>query len=548
MNNKVGVELFKIELAKSILKIWGKINLESSEVFSQILKCGFYDSEGQFFEAHFETSDESKDGSIVQYFSVEIELDKKWLKIKPYIEMKKSIFEITISEGKFLPVYRTVRRSYAVRGSYVLWWKENFLNVKWEKNIRASERKHEVKYLIELLKLKKLKTIIYRIKAKLFAYFSRYKKIWLISDRTYVANDNGEFFFRYLAEVANSKREKIVPYFVISKKSADFERMKKYGKVVALESKKYRTLFLNCDKLISSSANEITINPFGKNKKYVADLYKFDFVFLQHGIIKDDMSGWLNKSNKNISLFITSAEREKSSIVEGKYVYDETEVALTGIPRFDNLLSKEGKSKKQVVILPTWRSYLKNSYNAKTSKSIYDSEFIKSDFYSFYNSLINDKRLLDIMETLGYKGLFGLHPIHEKQACDFCGNSVFEICSGLLDYQKLFVESSLLITDYSSTAMDFCYLQKPVVYVQFDKEVFFSSHTYQKGYFDYEQDGFGPVCYDIDSAVAAISKILKQECLIEECYKNRVTSFFKYIDTENCKRIYQCINEKEDVI
>ena len=37
----------------------------------------------------------------------------------------------------------------------------------------------------------------------------------------------------------------------------------------------------------------------------------FDFVFLQHGIIKDDLSKWLQKRNKKIDLFVTSALLQK---------------------------------------------------------------------------------------------------------------------------------------------------------------------------------------------------------------------------------------------
>lgn len=39
------------------------------------------------------------------------------------------------------------------------------------------------------------------------------------------------------------------------------------------------------------------------------------FIFLQHGVIKDDISGWLNKYNKNISMFVTTTKTGTTSIL-----------------------------------------------------------------------------------------------------------------------------------------------------------------------------------------------------------------------------------------
>lgn len=65
--------------------------------------------------------------------------------------------------------------------------------------------------------------------------------------------------------------------------------------------------------------------------------------FLQHGIIKDDLSGWLNKYNKNLDLFITAGKAEYNSILEGNYFYDDNVVKLTGLARYDRLENKRKK-------------------------------------------------------------------------------------------------------------------------------------------------------------------------------------------------------------
>ncbi|MFS0655826.1 CDP-glycerol glycerophosphotransferase family protein [Bacillus sp. 179-C3.3 HS] len=41
--------------------------------------------------------------------------------------------------------------------------------------------------------------------------------------------------------------------------------------------------------------------------------------------------------------------------------------------------------------------------------------------------------------------------------------------------REVFAESNLIVTDYSSSSLDFSNMRKPVVYCQFDKEEFFSA-------------------------------------------------------------------------
>ena len=51
--------------------------------------------------------------------------------------------------------------------------------------------------------------------------------------------------------------------------------------------------------------------------------------------------------------------------------------------------------------------------------------------------------------------------------------------------------AAIMITDYSSAAFDMAYLEKEVIYYQFDKGDIFknNAHTYQKGYFEYSREG-----------------------------------------------------------
>ena len=111
-------------------------------------------------------------------------------------------------------------------------------------------------------------------------------------------------------------------------------------------------------------------------------------------------------------------------------------------------------------------------------------------------------------------------------------------------YRDVYAQSDLIISDYSSAIFDFLYLRKPILYAHFDKEEFFSgAHCYDKGYHDYEQDGFGEVCYDVESLVDILIEYMKDGCQLKDKYRDRVDNFFAYNDRNNCRRVYEKIKE-----
>jgi CDP-glycerol glycerophosphotransferase (TagB/SpsB family) len=139
-----------------------------------------------------------------------------------------------------------------------------------------------------------------------------------------------------------------------------------------------------------------------------------------------------------------------------------------------------------------------------------------------------------------------MHPSHSENYVDFLDNDICDVIDGTADYQEIFKTASLLITDYSSVAFDFAYLNKPVLYTQFDKKSFFEKHLYIEGYFSYEKDGFGPVVYDYDSTVNEIIKFIENDCKLDKKYEKRIDKFYKYRDKNNCKRVYEEIKKLDE--
>lgn len=384
---------------------------------------------------------------------------------------------------------------------------------------------------------KQFGVILYRGLYHMLKMF-KHKELWLISDRPNTANDNGYAFYKYLQTKDNKKTKN---YFVITKESNDFDKVKNTGKYVIYNSFKYKLMFLLADKIISSQADDWTTNPYEWKIRYYKDLINNKFFFLQHGIIKDDLSTWLNHYDKKIDMFVTSAQDEYDSIIKGEYGYKEDIVKLTGLPRYDLL---ENKKQKKIVIMPTWRMDLSNKIDTKTGVRKYNNIFKNSEYFKFYNELINDKGLLDVLKKKKYKCSFVLHNGHSANKEDFKTNKYIQIVDGSINYSDLFSENSLLITDYSSVAFDFAYLNKPVIYTQFDREKFFANQIYKEGYFDYEKNGFGPVLYDYKNTIKEIIKYIENDCTLESKYEKRIKKFYKYTDKNNCERVYQEIIKK----
>ena len=104
-------------------------------------------------------------------------------------------------------------------------------------------------------------------------------------------------------------------------------------------------------------------------------------------------------------------------------------------------------------------------------------------------------------------------------------------------------ESAFLITDYSSIFMDFGYMQKPMIYYQFDEEKF-RRGQYPEGYFSYRNNGFGPVCQTQEELLEQIENAIKNNLQNPEEYKKREEEFFLLRDQNNCARIYEEIQKR----
>lgn len=370
-------------------------------------------------------------------------------------------------------------------------------------------------------------SLIYKLYLKI-----RNKRLYLICEAENEARDNGYHLFKYIR--TNYKQDYV--YYAINKKSKDYLKIKDLGNVISFGSIKHWIYYLAAYKNISTHKYGNPNPPLFYILHVVLNLFN-NRVFLQHGITHND-SPWLYYKNTKFSTIICAAKPEYEYI-KSKFGYPNNHVKYLGFPRFDNL-NRNSINKKQVVIMPTWRNWLGRNTNALNK----NESFITTEYYKRYNNLLNNKKLIDYIEKEDITVYFFPHRNMQKFINEFKtkSNNIRIVANQDIDIQKLLIESALLITDYSSVAMDFAYMKKPLLYYQFDIEEYREKQL-QEGYFSYEDDGFGKVIYNEDCLVEEIISIIKNDYKLNSKYINRIDNFFEINDTNNCKRVFDEISK-----
>lgn len=352
--------------------------------------------------------------------------------------------------------------------------------------------------------------------------------IWVFSERPNEARDNGFWMFNYIMKNNLHTRS----YYTIKNNSPDYKKIVTYKKnIIKYGSFKHFALIWACSKYISAHIDDGYPSQRVCYKLKMLGIYRFKFVFLQHGVIHN-YHDFYNHKNTHADKIICSSLKELNFLIN-TCNYNENSAKCVGLARFDGLIDNS-KNKKQILIMPTWRRNLVNNSQKIFENAIFFRNFIELLTNPNLQKFIHNKKL-----TIN----FFLH----KELQKFCHSfkSAENERTKIIDYrqsdiQDVLKNSSFLVTDYSSIAFDFGYMQKPLVYFQFDYDDFRNKHT-KCGYFDYENDGFGKVCKTNEEVTKAIIASCEKNFRVNETYLKRANEFFAYHDTKNSLRNFEII-------
>lgn len=373
--------------------------------------------------------------------------------------------------------------------------------------------------------------LVYTVKLLAAIIISRFmpqKRIWLISERGTEARDNGYCFFLYMKK----HHPEISSKYVISKSSPDYNKLSVYedSLIEPVVDFRFMVLLARCEVMVGTHGYY-----WMKYKKIATLLLKTlcgqTSVMIQHGIIKDIIPHYLYPVYRT-DIFTCGAKKEYDFVLE-QYNYPEGVVRYTGLCRFDNLF--DYRTKRQILLMPTWRSWMWYSAESAT-----DCEWVKK-----YISLLQNKDLHRLLIENDIQLVFYPHIEAQKYMSAFYElklPSCISICNiSNADVQTLLKESALLITDFSSVFFDFAYMNKPIVFYQFDEKRY-RSEQYQEGYLDY-RDTFGYWCDKEDDLILYVKDIIGNKFTLSHDHEEKISKFFPIRDTNNCLRLYDTIQE-----
>ena len=385
---------------------------------------------------------------------------------------------------------------------------------------------HILKRLPVYLKSIALLTLLRPVAAILRRMSGDYRHLWLVMERGFDARDNAYWFFRYLRE----RQPQINACYVIDPASPDFGKVAQLGRTVSWRSLRHYVMYLAADMLISTHVQpvapdlmayyhlrQIGIRPRGRQ------------IFLQHGIIKDEMK-WMRYPSLKVDFFASGGKLEYDYLVS-EFGFPEGVVQYTGLCRFDNLIRGNVPS-NEILVMPTWRG----------SDYPKGERFYETAFYRKFQSMLDNPRLLALLEERDLRLIFYPHIELQTELDKFRSPSERIVLASWRDYdvQTLLMRCRLLITDYSSVFFDAGYMEKPVIYYQFDIGEFRKFH-YQEGYFSYEEHGFGPVVEEEEALADAVCACAGNDFRMEKKYLDRLEAFYPVRDEQNCERTYQIL-------
>jgi len=354
-----------------------------------------------------------------------------------------------------------------------------------------------------------------------FFFSSVNKNIWVIGENFgECLKDNGYCFFKYCQET----RDESNVFFAARKNSIEDDAFLFSNKnVLVYGSIRHITyLFLANVFIYSHTHRDIIFNKlfplFTRSKK---------LVFLQHGVTGFKKFNAFYQKHRNEPDILNVVSEFEKSIILNHVGTEEKKIKITGFARYDNLENSAlCNARKQIAYMPTWRDWEKKD------------SFLDSTFYKYVSSFTINSSLTELLEKKNVILKFYLHKNMKDCLSFFESKSpkIQLIEFGQESVQKMIKESNLLITDYSSVSWDFFYLDKPVIFFQFDSEDYLS---YRGSYLDLKKDIFGDRAASTHSLIDLIKFYIDNNFQEKEKYKLAKPNFFKYSDKFNCKRIYQ---------
>jgi len=386
--------------------------------------------------------------------------------------------------------------------------------------------------------MEKLKCLINMIIAFIIYPFNKgkfkNKNIWIIGGHSgEIYNDNSKFFYEYILK----EHKEIDIYWVVESASSVIKKIP--GSKLMRGSIKNYLYYYNAKAIIFSHSPSADIAPFNFVVPILNRFHKKTVkVYLNHGTISFKKRKPMNSKFKVIidnllksyDISTASSEFEKSVMTDG-WGMNEGSVCIVGNARYDNLPTDEEAASRDILYTPTWRDWIK--FNS--------GKFTETSYFTNIMELLNSEKLNNYLEEKDINIKFYMHHLMHEFIDDIkdniTGKRIIFLDKGVTLSDEI-RSAAANITDYSSVAIDFLYMNRPILFYQFDVEEYIKKID---SYIDLKNEMFGTLSYNSSEAVDKLIEIIDNDFKVMDNQINERNRFFKYNDNKNCERIYDCI-------
>lgn len=376
--------------------------------------------------------------------------------------------------------------------------------------------------------------IIYPFKKSSF----KDKNIWLIGGHAGdIYDDNSKFLYEY---ILRNNKENIDIYWIINEDSKVKNKIP--GKTLIKGSIDNYLYYYNAKVIIFSHAPSADIAPYNFVVPILNKFHKNTFkVFLNHGAIsfkkRKPMNAKLKKliddlmKSYNMATAISDFEE---NIMVNEWGMNKDAVCVLGSARQDNLPLNTKPKTNDILYMPTWRDWIK--FN--------DGKFIDTEYFKNIMSLLNDEKLNNILDEKNVNIKFYMHHLMHEFIDDIkeniSGKRIIFLDKDVTLADEI-TSSIANITDYSGVAMDFMYMNRPILFYQFDIDKYKNEVG---SYIDLDKEMFGYISHNKDEAVNQLINLIESGFEVKQNQEEARNKFFRYNDNDNCERIYNTILKK----
>jgi CDP-glycerol glycerophosphotransferase len=353
---------------------------------------------------------------------------------------------------------------------------------------------------------------------------TRHRPVWLVGERPDTAQDTGIALYRHLRE----NHPEIDARYVIAADSPDRDALGDDPGVLVFGSREHVEATLAARRILSSHHSDYllaTRNPsFQRNVRARR-------IFLQHGVMgtKNMVAnyGW-SAPGFSADAFVVSSERERRMIVED-FGWPEDRVVVTGLSRHDRLFEDHPPPERRLLIMPTWRDWLQGP-----------EDVVASDFFRRWEEVLHAPEFWDFLERHDLSADLYLHANMQPYADLFDLSHVSVVRHGEVAIQDLLLRSTMMLTDFTSAAIDFSFLDRPVVYYQFDRTRFIGKRP---SHFDLDEELPGEIVATRDEVLEELEAAAARGFTITPEARRKSETLLAHRDTGARERIVQAAAE-----